>query len=274
MSLYTGRLGKEWEFAKNQCDDLRLRLERETDYEAEAATLAKMRPLFRDEDGIVVPRVYPQYSTARLLTMERLDGVHLDEYLARNPSQEERNEFALKMIRAWYRMMFAGRMLYADLHPGNFLFMDDGRLGVIDFGFMVALDDELWALMRNMDRPLTTGRFEDRIAAMKEWSWITDDPTDADRLRLSEEFADWSWRPRYCGGAFDFGDEVHFRRGIDLFIEMVAKRYNRARSCSPVICRQQFGFSAMLYRLGAKIDIRPLAEEEVKATGWDRSEYA
>ena len=73
---------------------------------------------------------------------------------------------------------------------------------------------------------------------------------------------------------FDFGDEADFRRGIDLFTAMVAKRYNRARPCTPVICREQFGWRAMLYRLRAKIDIRPLAEEEVKATGWDRSDYA
>jgi predicted unusual protein kinase regulating ubiquinone biosynthesis (AarF/ABC1/UbiB family) len=99
LLLLPGRLGKDWENTKDQFNDLRVRLERETDYEAEAATLTRVRPLFRDADGIVVPRVYPQHSTARVLTMDRLDGVHLDEYLARNPSQEDRNEFARKLIR-------------------------------------------------------------------------------------------------------------------------------------------------------------------------------
>src|SRR5207302_9272325 len=103
---------------------------------------------------------------------------------------------------------------------------------------------------------------------------ITDDPAEADRLRLSEEYADWVWRCRYAGGPFDFGDEADFRRGIDLFTEMVRKRYNRARPCTPVIARQNLGLRAMLYRLKANIDVRPIAEEEVKATGWDRSDYA
>ncbi len=58
------------------------------------ADLEQARPLFRDDDGIVVPRVYPQFSTSRVLTMERLEGVHLTEFLARDPSQEERNEVA------------------------------------------------------------------------------------------------------------------------------------------------------------------------------------
>ena len=74
--------------------------------------------------------------------MDRLGGVHIDKFMARDPSQDERNEFACKMIRAWARMVYAGRLSDADWHPGNFLFMDDGRLGVIDFGFVVVHGDE------------------------------------------------------------------------------------------------------------------------------------
>lgn len=274
LFLLPGRLSRDWQSTKDQFDDLRARLERETDYEAEAATLARVRLLFREDDGIVVPRVYPQHSTARVLTMERLGGVHLDEFLSANPSQEVRNEFARKMIRAWSRMHFAARLTYADFHPGNFLFMEDGRLGLIDFGFILAHSDDEWPLIEKIDKALTTGRREDRLAAVKEWSSITDDPADADRLRVNDEFADWCWRCRYWGGPFDFGDEADFRRGIDLFTEMVRKRYSRSRPCTPVIARQNFGVRSMLYRLKAKIDIRPIAEEEVKATGWDRTAYA
>jgi predicted unusual protein kinase regulating ubiquinone biosynthesis (AarF/ABC1/UbiB family) len=168
--MLPGRLSKDWQNMKDQLEDLRARLERETDYSAEAGVQQKVRSLFREDDEIVVPRVYPQHSTTRVLTMDRLGGVHLQEYLARNPSQEERDEFARKIVRAWYRMQYAGRLLYADFHPGNFLFMDDGRLGVIDFGFMLPLVDELWPVMRDMDRAFTTGQREDLTAAVKEWS--------------------------------------------------------------------------------------------------------
>src|SRR5262245_63490296 len=112
--------------------------------------LHRVPPLFREEDGIVVPRVYPEHSTARVLTMQRLEGLHLDQFLATNPSPQLRNEFGRKLLRAWYRMMYAGRLVYVDCHPGNFLFMPDGRLGVIDFGFMLELDDTLWELFRKM----------------------------------------------------------------------------------------------------------------------------
>lgn len=272
--LLPSRLSRDWESMKEQIDFLCTRLEQETDYEQEAAMLEKVRPLFREDDGIVVPRVYRQFSTARVLTMERLGGVHLPQLMATNPPPELLNEFARKILRAWYRMLFAGRLGYNDIHPGNFLFMDDGKLGVIDFGFMLPLTDDIWELMHHMDRALTTGRREDRIAAMKEWCWITDDPADADRLRLIDEWADWCWRARYWGGEFDFSDEADFRRGIDLFRQMVAKRYSRAQPSTPIMARQQFGWRSIFYQLKAKFDVRPICEEEIRAAGWDRSEYA
>jgi predicted unusual protein kinase regulating ubiquinone biosynthesis (AarF/ABC1/UbiB family) len=274
LFMFPARLNRDWENTKDQLEDLRVRLERETDYELEAGTMQTVRKLFREDDGIVVPRVFPQYSTSRVLTMERLPGVHLDEFLARNPSQELRNDFARKITRAWYRMLFAGRTIQADVHPGNFLFMDDGRLGVIDFGFMLPIDDTLWDLFRKMDRPLTTGRREDLRDAMKEWSWISDEPHDKDRLELMIKYADWNWRSRFCYREFDFGDEADFREGVDLFIEMVRKRYSRSRACTPVIARQNFGLRSIFYKLKARFEVAPLAEEEVKATGWDRSGYA
>jgi predicted unusual protein kinase regulating ubiquinone biosynthesis (AarF/ABC1/UbiB family) len=271
--LLPGRLGRDWDNTKDQFNDLQRRLEQETDYRQEAAMLVKARSLFREQDGIIVPRVYPEFSTGRILTMDRLEGMHLDAFLRTNPSQEQRNEAGRKLVRAWYRQLFAGRMLYADFHPGNFLFMPDGKLGLIDFGLIVELDTDLWELFRKMDRGLTTGKAEDRIAALKEWSWIPDDPAEAERIRLMDEYTDLSWRPRYCGCEFDFGDETDFRRSIDLFVQMASKRYSRARPCTPVISRQQFGLRAMLYRLRARFDLRPMSEEEVKATGWDRSDY-
>jgi hypothetical protein len=113
--------------------------------------------------------------------------------------------------------MYAGRMLYADFHPGNFLVLDDSRLGVIDFGFMLSLEGEEWELYRKMDKAITTGRREDRLPILKQWSDIRDDETE--RLRLSDEFAD-GWRPR-CSGGIRFRRR-YFRRGIDLFTKWSA----------------------------------------------------
>src|SRR6185295_11320471 len=272
LFLLPSRLSKDWDSTKDQMDDLRVRLAQETDYELEAANLRKARAVFQEDDRIVVPRVFPQWSTWRVLTMERLRGQHLSEWIATGPSQEERNDVGRLLVRAWYRLMYSARMLYIDMHPGNYLILPDGRLGLLDFGFVLPLEGEEWEWMRRIDRPLTTGRQEDRIPVLKEWSQIRDDETD--RLRLSDEWGEWCWMSRYRGGEYDFSDEEEFRRGINLFTEMVRKRYSRARPNTPVIARGQFAWRSILFRLKAKFNIREIAEEEVKATGWDRSEYA
>jgi len=272
LFLLPSRLTRDWESTRDQMEDLSRRLALEADYELEAANLTKARTLFHDGDGVVIPRVISQFSTSRVLTMERLEGLHLREFVAGNPSQAERNDVAIKLLRAWYRLMYTGRMLYVDFHPGNFLVLKDGRVGVLDFGFMMPFDGDEWERMRKIDRPLTTGLQSDRIAVLKEWNEIRDDETD--RLRVTDEFGEWCWMSRYRGGNYDFSDEAEFRRGIDLFAEMVRKRYNRARPNTPAIARSQFGWRSIMYLLKANVDIRSLAEIEVKATGWDRSAYA
>jgi aarF domain-containing kinase len=272
--LLPARFSRDWENTRQQFEDLRLRLERETDYEQEADMQERVRRLFREEDGVVVPRVFREHSTGRILTMDYLPGQTLDQFVARDPSQEQRNHFARFILRAWYRMLYAGRLFYADIHPGNFLLLDDGRLGLIDFGFMLELDEEMWDRFREIDRPQTTGRRDERMHAMKRWNSIGEGPAEEERLRLTEQLCDWFWRCRYYGGEFDFGDEADFRRGVAIMVQMGRKRHTRGERYQLVIAKQTFGIRSILYRLKAKLDVKPLAEADIAMTGWDRSEYA
>jgi predicted unusual protein kinase regulating ubiquinone biosynthesis (AarF/ABC1/UbiB family) len=255
-------------------DYIRRALEIETDYEQEARVQERARGLFREDDQIVVPRVYREFSTRRVLTMDYLDGRHVHDFLAENPSQVVRNEYGEKLLRAWYRLFYAGRMNYVDIHPGNLLFLEDGRLGLLDFGCMVEHTAEEWELMRLSDRPLTTGRREERLVFLKLWLGLPADAPEDDSLKLLDQFAEALWRPRSVGGEFNFADEHSFRHCIDLFFEMMRRRYTRGRPVDVYINRWDFAYRAMLYRLRAQLDVSRIAEEEVKITGWDRSGYA
>ena len=84
---------------------------------------------------IITPRLAPEMTTRRVLTMTFVEGVHLDQFLKRNPSQELRNYFGQIFWEFFNRQIIShSYTLYADIHPGNFLFRDDGLLGVLDFG--------------------------------------------------------------------------------------------------------------------------------------------
>jgi len=138
---------------------------------------------------------------------------------------------------------------------------------------VIPFNAEDWELMRLADRPLTTGRAEDRREFLSRWIGDLDERKDAELIRLSEAYMEWSWRPRAAGGIFDFGDGAELRRGVDLLREFLRRRIGRGRPATGLLTRWEFLYRGLLYRLGARVDVRRIAEEEVLAAGWERSNY-
>jgi aarF domain-containing kinase len=268
--LLPSRLTGDWQNLKDQVEFARQGIEQETDYAQEAETQMLIRKQFSEEDGIVVPRVYPEFSTDRIITMDFLEGDHLDALLARNPSQEDRNEYALKLNRAGARLVYRARLNNVDVHPGNFLFLPDGRLGLIDFGCVMQVkDDALWQLYGRLHQGMMTGEEESIRNGMKEWQQLTDDSRDAEKLRIATEFGKLCWKPYYSPGPFDFGDREYLQRGIDRVTELMKKRCTRSHRTNLMQVRWQVGWWMMLYRLGANIDLTPIINEEASITGWE-----
>jgi len=97
---------------------------------------------------------------------------------------------------------------------------------------------------------------------------------EQDRLRVSDELADWTWTCRYCGGEFDFSDEADFRRGVDCLCRWPGKRYTLSRPARhrlPGVIRLAIGCTTTEGEVRRRGDC---GEEEVRAAGWDRSDYA
>src|SRR5262249_39353493 len=126
-------------------------LAQEADYVHEARNMNEVREFFRPQDGVVVPKVFERYSTGRVLTTEYLDGPHLREFLATNPSESRRSAFAATLYRGSCRMCFA-YLAYGDPHPGNFKFMADGKLGLLDFGCIQRFSESDREQIRRTDR--------------------------------------------------------------------------------------------------------------------------
>jgi predicted unusual protein kinase regulating ubiquinone biosynthesis (AarF/ABC1/UbiB family) len=260
------RLGKDWDSVKAQFEEIRRMLNQEVDYLQEAESQRLAGELFRSEDGIMVPRVYPEYSGKRVLTTEYVQGLHLTDYLATNPTQASRNAFGTKIYRAWLRMYYAF-MTYGDPHPGNYLFLSDGRLGLIDFGCVQHYGPEERELVRLAEKMA----YEDRSVipeVVRHACGVTaHDPDLGHYVRIMEESLDWMMEPVSQPGPFDFGNETHFQRGLDWFQGVVRSRHTRSHPMYVYWNRSIFGFKAMLYRLRAQIDVHQLLREE-RPGGW------
>jgi predicted unusual protein kinase regulating ubiquinone biosynthesis (AarF/ABC1/UbiB family) len=108
-------------------------LHEELDYGHEAAQLQWFATHLQLPD-VVVPQAVPERSSTRVLTMQRLYGLHLDAWLATHPTQAARNHFGQRLWDLFLHGFFVMGRVHADPHPGNYLFMPEGQLGVLDFG--------------------------------------------------------------------------------------------------------------------------------------------
>jgi predicted unusual protein kinase regulating ubiquinone biosynthesis (AarF/ABC1/UbiB family) len=255
------RLGKDWESVKAQFEEVRRMLHQEIDYLQEAESTRMARELFRPEDGIVVPRVHKEYSGKRVLTTDYIPGLHLNDYLASNPTQASRNAFGTKMYLAWMRMYYAF-MPYADPHPGNYVFLSDGRLGLLDFGCVQHYGPEERELMRLADKMSFKDSSLTREVVRRVCGVSGDDPELPEYLQMMEQSRDWMMEPVDRPGPFDFGDEAHFQRGLDWLSRTVRNRTTRSNAMYVYWTRSVFGLKALLLRLRAQVDVNEIVRQE------------
>jgi predicted unusual protein kinase regulating ubiquinone biosynthesis (AarF/ABC1/UbiB family) len=121
-------------------DELRARVAEELDYRLEAASQQAFADAYAGDPDIFVPRVLA--ATDHVLISEWVDGTGLAEIIS-SGTQEQRNEAGLLLVRFLFSGPARAGLLHADPHPGNFRLLDDGRLGVLDFGAVDRLPDGL-----------------------------------------------------------------------------------------------------------------------------------
>lgn len=111
--------------------ELRTRLAEELDYQREAAHQRAFAEAYRGDEQVLIPEVV---AVARnVLVTDWLDGTSLAE-VARDGSQQVRDQIGTRYQRFFLQSPSRAGLLHTDPHPGNFRLMDDGRLGVLDFG--------------------------------------------------------------------------------------------------------------------------------------------
>jgi aarF domain-containing kinase len=257
------RFTEGWESLRVQLEDVREMLERETDYQAEARATKQAREHLAGLPEIVVPRVFEQHSTARVLTTEYLPGAHLEEFLRRNPSQEQRDRCGRLFLEAVFRLFDRHDFVWTDPHPGNVVFLDDGRLGLIDFGSVRVFDREELRCVRLLERALRG----DEVAYSEGLRRATlaegRGSRDEEQLRLAREYCEWLWEPLRRPGVFDLGSPDYFPRGVRIFDETLRKRFTRGQPVNTWMNRMFLGARSICYRLGARVDVHAINEREM-----------
>ena len=117
-------------------DELIERTEMELDYRLEADNQRKFAKAYADHPHFAVPRVVA--SAPKAVVQEWIQGVPLAEII-RNGTPEQRDMIGTRLLELTFDAPRRLEMLHGDAHPGNFMLLPDGRMGVIDFGAVAPL---------------------------------------------------------------------------------------------------------------------------------------
>lgn len=238
-------------------DEIEKEILAETDYGREASNLELFRKELKRLPFVEVPRVYRNLSGGRVLTMSLVSGQHLDGFLAKRPSQRLRDTVGSHLLELYFCQLLRVGGFHADPHWGNYLFRDDGTIGLVDFGCVKFIEPRFIANLRAIflyAGPRDSVGFRRLLDERYSLYGLTLSATTRRALvRISDNFFGKVYPPdpEAWKHPFDFGDAKFLK---DLGRESV--RLMRAKGALPeyvFLGRAEGGLYQTLHRLRARV---------------------
>lgn len=244
----------------------------ELDYRREAALCAGFARAAAPFPDLKVPEVIEERTTGRVLALEYLPGRTLRELLAGNAlPAPERYRVSRLLIRAVYGPILLGGEVHADPHPGNYVLLPDGRLGLCDFGSVKRLSPGMVGSLRRLLRRAVREEEVDALAFCRELGFTVELP-DAEARGLLREILHVAGRPLRAP-EYDYAT-CEMNRDLRKLFTANAMRVMKIRPPpeSIMFFRAVKGLALNLRALGARGDFRSIyhelagmLEEEVEA---------
>jgi ubiquinone biosynthesis protein len=166
---------------------------RELDFTIEATNLERFRQNFKGVPSVVIPQVFWKLSTSRLLTLERLEGIPIDEVEHIQQKGYDPRGLARTLVDAYLIQIFEHGLFHADAHPGNILVLEGGKVGLLDFGIVGRIRPEMMEVNASVFLALVKrdyGRLAEEVLKLGQ---VTDESQIG---AFREDLIDWI-EPRY-----------------------------------------------------------------------------
>lgn len=247
-------------------DEVKERLVEETDYVLEKNRAEMIAEKCKDIPNIHLPKYFAAYCSSRILTMEWMNGKHLEEWLATSPSQEMRNKAGQALWDFYNYQIHNLYLMHADAHPGNFLFTENGELVVLDFGCMKELPKDFYKTYFELLKPGVTENppvFKRLCLEMEALLGDESPEEEALFLDLYKGGIELLCRPFHTA-TFDFSDKEYFKNLYD-YGEKTAniakdtaalRKKPRGSRHGIYLNRTYFGIFNILHSMQAKIETR------------------
>lgn len=157
---------------------------RELDYKHEARNAERLRRNFSGDPAVYLPRVYWEYTTRNVLTLEYRAGITLNRYLEKPPAEPSPRKVAAILADAFFKQFLVDGFFHGDPHPGNMALLPDGRLFFMDFGAAGAINESRRGKFVMIARAFQSGDTAAMIDELSDFAFV---PPGIDRFGLIED---------------------------------------------------------------------------------------
>jgi ubiquinone biosynthesis protein len=157
----------------------------QTDLRIEAENYNRFRDNFKGRPDVTFPEVYAEFSGERVLTMEFVRG-HKVDALPSGTTLDQKHKLAETVRMSMFKMCFEDGFVHADMHPGNMVVQDNGKLVIFDAGLAKLLHEDVLIQFIDMTKCLAMGTPDDLVAHLKRFHKYVGN-IDWDQLRVEVE---------------------------------------------------------------------------------------
>jgi ubiquinone biosynthesis protein len=145
-------------------------LERESDFATETRNIERFAKNFAGDPHIVIPRIYPEYTSDVLLVQEHVEGIPATDPAAVEAAGLDRKVLAARGVDAFLKMILLDGFFHADPHPGNVFYVPDNRIVIIDFGMVGRLSPQRRAQVIDLLGGLARMAEEPMLEVLLDWA--------------------------------------------------------------------------------------------------------
>jgi predicted unusual protein kinase regulating ubiquinone biosynthesis (AarF/ABC1/UbiB family) len=250
--------------------DAKQQLRREADYTMEADYLNLYGNLLKDHKIFVVPRVHHDFSRARILAMDYVEGVPVESIGDNGVGQKARDDLGSELLQLVFRELFEFRTMRSDPNFANYLYLPpEGRIVLLDFGATVTFDKAFTDSFGGFCAAMIDGDSSSSRHYAQELGYLSPKGTDENTVR-SLEIINMTFDPIHTSGDYDFGRSDLSSHARDFGMEMDmfmsgSKDHVIPPPMANILHRKLMGVFLLNTRLGARVNVRELVRRYLHA---------
>jgi predicted unusual protein kinase regulating ubiquinone biosynthesis (AarF/ABC1/UbiB family) len=243
--------------------EIRSRVEEELDYHHEAQIQERFKKSFAAWPNALVPQVFRERSARRVITTELVPGQSFQDFLERS-TQEERDRAGAILYRFVFEGFYCYRIFNGDPHPGNYLFLPDGRVAFLDYGCALEIDrPDAWKL-RSMHEANFGGDTERACEIMVDL--LETDRGKKSHVEAVKIYTDYLLQPYKKDEPFEFNSD-YARGTVSQASEVFKKTFFKTGSVPTTparftfLNRLQWGFISVLGAMNARVNCHRILKD-------------